>query len=123
MRLLRTSKQSSLFLTLWNDTRGTVAAAGTILVTTIVAFGALVGLVTMRDHIVQQFGDLAVGLDRLNQTYEYEIEIDGNGDGDFTDPEDCVFRGQFNQSTSLVDAVGDAPACLNLSVPPANEGT
>jgi hypothetical protein len=114
--------QGALFLRLWRDCQGTTSVASTILVTTIVAMGAMVGLATLRDHIVQQFGDVAVGLDHLDQSYAYNIEIDGNGDGDFNDPEDCIMRGRFEDISELVDVTGDAPGCLNLTIAATDEG-
>ncbi len=103
------------------DEKGTTGVASIVLITSILSLGALVGLATVRDHLVQQFGDLSVSLDHLDQSYFYEAFIDGNHDGDYSDPEDCVFSGQYFDGTALVDAVGAAPACLNLSLEPEPE--
>ena len=110
------------FHRLWHDQRGSTTVASTILVTTILSIGALVGLVTVRDHVVQQFGDMAVGLDALDQSYRYAVGVDGNGDGDLIDPEDCFLTGGFSDSSTLVDVPGDAPACLDLTIAPTDEG-
>ena len=112
----------TVFHEFWRDTRGSAAVASTILVTTIVSIGALVGLVTVRDHVLQQFGDVAVGLDLLDQSYRYDVGVDGNGDGDLSDPEDCRLQGSFSDTSSLTDPAGDAPAGLDLTILPTDEG-
>ena len=103
------------------DERGSTAWIGLILMTVLTAMGVIVGLSTYRDHVVQQFGDAAVALRSLRQSYTYEIEIDGNRDGDFVDPEDCVLVGSFADVVDLVDLPGEAPACMQFNTPPADE--
>jgi Flp pilus assembly pilin Flp len=53
----------------WRDQRGEASGLAVILLYTILALGATVGLVTLRDQIVQEFGDLAVALDSLDQSW------------------------------------------------------
>lgn len=103
------------------DQRGSTSPIGVVLVTTIVAIGSIVGLATIRDHIIQQLGDSAVALRNLRQSYRYSVSIDANRDGDSTDPEDCVLSGGFVDAVDLVDDPGDAPACLNLTIAPTDE--
>lgn len=121
-RFVTVRKTLTILHELWQDTRGSAAVASTILVTTIVSIGALVGLVTVRDHVLQQFGDVAVGLDLLDQSYSYQVGVDGNGDGDLTDPEDCLLQGSFSDSSTLTDPAGNAPAGLDLTILPTDEG-
>ncbi len=59
------------------DERGTVSAISMILLTVLLALGAIVGLVFVRDQVVQEFGDVAVGLDNLDHSFSYEIVVDG----------------------------------------------
>lgn len=54
-----------------------------ILLVVILGIGVIVGAVALRDQITQEFGDAAVALDNLDQSYSYLIEIDTNGDGTF----------------------------------------
>lgn len=68
------------------------------------------GLATLRDHLVQEYGDMAVAIDHLDQSWSYSNGIDCNGDGDYTDPGECEFRGQFVDSSNLSDPAGDGPA-------------
>ena len=106
---------------LWSDERAAVSPISVILMTTILSIGAIVGLTTLRDHIAQQYGDVAVALRSLRQTYEYEVGVDVNGDGDINDPEDCVMTGQFTDVIDLVDANNAPPACMNLQIAPTDE--
>ncbi len=100
---------------------GNVMWIGLIMLTTITALGAIVGLSTYRDHVVQQFGDVAVALRNLRQTYKYEVSIDANGNGIFNDREDCLLEGSFSDVVDLVDDDGAAPACMNLAIAPTDE--
>lgn len=104
------------------DESGASAPMGVVLVTTIMALGSIVGLTTLRDHIVQQFGDAAVALRELRQSYRYSVAIDANMDGDTSDPEDCVLEGGFSDAVDLVDLPGAPPACLDLTISPIDEG-
>ena len=54
---------------LWRDERGEATAMSLILIGTIIALGAIVGIVTFRDQLVQEFGDVAVSLERLDQSF------------------------------------------------------
>jgi hypothetical protein len=56
-----------------NDTTGSVDAASFILMVTIVALGILCGAATFRDQLVQEFGDIAVDLENLDQSYSITI--------------------------------------------------
>jgi len=54
---------------LWRDERGEATAMSLILIGTILALGAIVGLATFRDQLVQEFGDLSVAIERLDQSF------------------------------------------------------
>ncbi|MFI4876383.1 MAG: hypothetical protein ACIALR_13620 [Blastopirellula sp. JB062] len=60
---------------LWSDQRGVISAYALILVAVILILGAVVGLTGLRDHIVQEFGDLGVAIDSLDQSYRYQIAV------------------------------------------------
>lgn len=107
--------------TLWRDQNGNLSWLGLILVTLITAFGVIVGLSTYRDHVLQQFGDAAVALRNLRQTYKYEVQIDANGNGLFSDAEDCVLQGSFEDVVDLFDEPNSEPACMQLEIAPSSE--
>ena len=105
------------------DERGFASAVGLIFLFAILVIGVIVGLVTVRDHIVTEFGDVAVALDNLSQSFSYTISVDGNNDGDFIDPADTVLTAMYtDDAATLMDLPDAAPACLNLDVAPINEG-
>jgi hypothetical protein len=106
---------------LWRDRSGTTSPAALILLTTIVILGAIVGLVTVRDYIVQEFGDVAVALDRIDQSYSYDLGRDLNADMDFTDPGEFQLICSFTDTSILTDPLDAAPACLDLTIAPAGE--
>lgn len=90
----------NLLSVLWNDQRGETSSLSLILLVTIVALGAIVGLTTLRDQIVQELGDIALAIENLNQSYTAAGST-------FVDP------GPFPS-----DPEGSEPACINLSIPP-----
>jgi len=90
---------------LWKDERGVTGAMGLLLMATILALGAIVGLTSLRDQIVQEMGDMAVALESLDQSF------DGGLLGSFVDT-----------PTLLTDPADAEPACLSVQIPPSNEG-
>ena len=105
---------------LWNDDRGGVDFISLIFVTAIVAMAGVVGLVQIRDQVTQEFGDAAVALDNLDQSFSYTISVDSEGDGtiDFTQA-----SAYADPAPTLLDPADAAPACLTLNVvAPATEG-
>jgi len=93
-----------LFVRLWRDQGGGMPIVSTILLYVILVLGMTVGLVTLRDQIVQEYGDLSVALDHLDQSWE----VDGTG---------------FTDSSTLVDPPHAEPAGLDVQNPPSDEGT
>lgn len=92
---------------LWRDERGEASSIAMILLYTIVALGTTVGLITLRDQIVQEFGDLAVALESLDQSYDV--------------PSTPYF--DFHDTTDLTDPEGAEPAGLSVQEPPTPEGS
>lgn len=85
---------------LWRDQRGESSSMALVLITTIVAFGTITGLVTLRNQIVQELGDFALAIENLNQSYTGPTST-------FTD------SGPFP-----TDTPNDEPACLNVTITP-----
>jgi len=92
---------------LWRDERGVVGVTGVILVYAVLVLGAIVGLVVLRNAIVQEFGDLAVALRHLDQSFTFVI---GGTTHQYVDTE----------TTVLTDPSGQPPAGISLTVPPAS---
>lgn len=124
------SKQTEslqVVLAFWRDDRAAVSPVALIFVTTIVAIGAMVGLVTVRDQVVQQFGDVAVALEALDQSYSYDLRRDAGGGG--LGPNEFQMINSFTEDAptlvdvnGLADVAGDAPACLTMTTPADPEG-
>ena len=94
------------------DERGSVAAMSTLFLTVMLGLGVIGGLVVVRDHLVQEFGDFGVDLDNLDQSFLYHIEVcDG-----------CVITAEYtDDSATLQDPVDAAPACLVIDSAPGEE--
>ena len=54
---------------LWNDSRGETSSAAMLLLVTILGLGAVVGLTSFRDQLVQELGDLGAALESVDQSY------------------------------------------------------
>jgi len=105
-----------MWIRLWNDQRGAVSTVSTLLLYTILSLGAIVGLATLRNHIVQEYGDLAVALDHLDQswTVQHSWETESRG---FEDP-----GPQLVNSDGESDPVDAEPAGISVQQPPIAEG-
>lgn len=55
----------------WLDEQGVIASTDLALICTILVIGMIVGLTTLRDQVVQELGDVAVGVASLNQSYSF----------------------------------------------------
>ena len=64
LRQIRTNSR-----VLWNDESGETSILSLVLICTIIAIGATVGLTAFRDELVQEFGDLSVAIESLNQSF------------------------------------------------------
>jgi hypothetical protein len=109
-----------------------MGAAQYLLMVTIVAVGSISGLVTLRDMVNQEYGDTALALENLNQSYQYQIIVDGNVIAstsytdtvgsladleDITDPMNPVIvpgGSPGNVDPTLLDPVGAGPAGITF---------
>jgi hypothetical protein len=87
---------------LYSDDTGTIAPAVYILMFTTMVVGVVPGIVTVRDQVVQQFGDVAVALNNLDQSYSFAITGVGRSYSD-------------TDVGSLVDPDGEEPACISIN--------
>ena len=97
-----------LWIRLWHDRRGGIPALSTLLLYTILVLGMTVGIITLRDQIVQEYGDLAVALDHLDQSWEVTFNGETFGYDDDDPP--------------LEDDDGEEPAGLSVQEDPLAEG-
>jgi hypothetical protein len=104
-----------LILGLWLDVRGGLAPVDTILVTSLTAIGAMIGLAVIRDAVVQEMGDVAVALDNVDQSFSGTIVHATLG---------TLWTASFtDDAATLSDPAGAEPACLDVQVSPTSEGS
>ncbi len=60
-----------VFRSLWNDEAGFIVSAELVLVATILVIGMIVGLVTVRNQVVQELVDIGQAIGNISQTYAY----------------------------------------------------
>ncbi len=135
---------------LWDDESGAVMSTEIILIATIVVIGAIVGLATYRDAIVQELADTGIAISTLNQSYLMVTDIDGSGgqtvtqdfgdsdpgvgvtprvsvtvtvfDSSYTDNNDSGDNtGAGTEGQNVADPAGGAPGLITFT-PAANEG-
>ncbi len=94
---------------LWKDQRGSIPAVSALLLYTILVLGVTVGLVTLRNQFVQEFGDLAVALDHLDQSWEVKHSWDTTSRG-------------YEDTSTLTDPNGTEPAGISVRVDAVPEG-
>jgi hypothetical protein len=58
-----------MFRTLWNDETGFIISAELILLATILVIGLIVGMVSLRNQIVQELVDVGQAFGSLSQSY------------------------------------------------------
>jgi len=54
---------------LWHDQSGETSVLSLVLICTIIAIGATVGLTAYRDQVVQELGDLSEAIESLDQSF------------------------------------------------------
>ena len=96
---------------IWQDVRGTSSVVSLILLTAILIIGVVGGMVTLRDQVVQQFGDLAVALESLDQSYSFSVIT----------PNSTVTSQYADPSSGLTDPDGAEPAGLNVNITSTSE--
>jgi hypothetical protein len=56
---------------LWNDEAGFIVSAELVLIATILVLGMIVGLVSVRDQVVQELADIAQAFGNISQSYSF----------------------------------------------------
>lgn len=92
---------------------GEMNAAAYVVVTTIAGIGMIVGLSTLRDQIVQEYGDVALALESLDQSYHFTVP-----------GPNCAIESKYEDTRAqdVEDVAEVAPAGLDLSMPAVQEG-
>lgn len=104
---------------LWKDEAGFIVSTELVLIATILVIGMVVGLATVRNHVVQELGDVAAAIGSINQTYQY-TGVTGRGTSSETKGSKFDDKTDFCDGT---DPVANPPAGISVLEPAAGEGT
>ncbi len=97
----------SILPRLWRDDSGFIGSTDYILIASIVVIGAVCGLVTLRDAVVQNLGDVAIALESLDQSYTVNFTLSNGAAFSFGYPDPAP-------AAALLDAPGEAPYGIEL---------
>ena len=102
---------------LWMDEVGFVVSAELTLIATILVVGMVVGLVSVRDQVVQELGDLAAAFGGVNQSFSFSGA---------TGHTSCTAGSCFYDRQDYCDAPygiggGYGSACINVFGTPASQ--
>ena len=100
-----------LLIRLFRDDAGFLSSVDFMLFVAIVSIGSIIGLATVRDQVVQQFGDIGVAMENLEQTYTVNIT--------FRNGQTKAFG--FTDNASPTDVADQPPGGIEIAVPPVNE--
>lgn len=102
---------------LWRDESGFLGSTDYILMATIVIIGAICGLATVRDAVVQGFGDLADAFAAVDQSFtvNYTVASGTVVSFGYEDPA----TGSSLSSLASDPLVGGAPNCIDICVTPS----
>lgn len=96
---------SSMLIELWEDECGAIDVTTSMLFFTMIVIGSVVGFSAVRTNLTQEFGDLSVALERLDQSYSYTV----NG-----------VTSTYSDTESLAEnAPGTPPAGMDVAVAPS----
>jgi hypothetical protein len=104
------------FRRLYHDEDGMVVVIDYIFMGTIVAIGAIVGLVTLRDAIIQELGDVGIGLENLQQNYTVSMTFATVSGGTTTNS-----FGYITDNDPTEQPAGQSTAGIDVSIAPSNE--
>jgi uncharacterized membrane protein YccF (DUF307 family) len=93
---------------LWFDQGGALTSLGYVMLLVILTLAFGVGAMTIRDQIIQEFGDAAVALENLDQSYSFTVS------GVTSEYDDLP--------TDLEDNADTEPACISVTEPSSGEG-
>ncbi len=105
----------NLWRRLWNDNAGFVVSTELIMIATVLVIGMLVGLVSVRDKVVQELADVAAAVSDISQSYSYNGVT---GHTSHTAGSDFVDRTDFCDIAG--EQQGDS-ACVTVEVPSEEE--
>ena len=90
---------------LWKDETGVIDASSYIFFVTLICIGSVCGLVTIRDQVTQELGDLSVAFQNIDQSFSLNYTLGT-----------LVVTASFIDNDAGDGVAGAAPAGINLTV-------
>lgn len=96
----------------WSDEAGFIVSAELVLIATILVLGMIVGLVSVRDQVVQELGDIAYAIGLINTSYSFS---------GITGHTSSTAGSAFDDTTDNCDGAGDSgggipEACISVLI-------
>lgn len=104
---------------LWNDEAGFVVSTELMIVATVLVIGMLVGLVSIREQIVQELADVAEAISEFDQSFSFAA-ITGHSSS--TAGADFVDALDFCDIADGGAALGTSSACVAVNLAEDEEG-
>ncbi len=103
----------SMLRRLLYDEAGFIVSSELVLVATVAVVGMIVGMTSIRDHVVQELGDVSAAVSDVNQSY-YWAPVAGHhawvaGSGFFDEQDDCDEWGDPPHTPPAGIRIHDAP--------------
>jgi len=103
---------------LWRDESGVINTTDVVLGTTLLIIGSIVGLVIMRNQIVQELGDIGAAVGHLDQSYTLPATTIMTTTGTYThagsDYDDLT------DACQTADVAGEPPCGMSVTTPIPN---
>lgn len=106
----------------WKDEAGFVVSTELVLIATILVIAMVVGLATVRNHVVQELGDVALAVGNLNQSLKW-TGIQGRQGSSGASGSVFVDQTDFCDGATGEDTSGQAPAGISVQVNATPEGS
>ena len=109
-----------MFRKLWNDEAGFIVSAELVLIATILVIGMIVGLVTIRDQVVQELADVAGAISQINQSYSFSGVT---GHTSRTMGSRFQDNADFCDAFATIDPDAEGATCIDVTTASSPEGT
>ena len=106
----------------WKDEAGFVVSTELVLIATILVIAMVVGLATVRNHVVQELGDVALAIGNLNQSFMW-TGVEGRQGSSGASGSVFADETDFCDGALGEDSSGTAPAGISVQANPTPEGS
>ena len=103
---------------LWNDEAGFIISSELVLVATILVIGVLIGMVSLRNQVIQEVVDVGQAIGSISQSYAYAA-AEGKCQGAvFAWVDGCGYRDKVD-FCQFPQTPGQAPGGISLTLMPS----